>query len=111
MTGNSTELFLYRVSKVTAGIEKYCGATFKQNQTDRDSRDSRLWSKTGGKQMVSQMKRTQLFINWMTKRTNFNQSGDNTVSTKLDKLVKISQFDGKKYTVSLMGRYAGTHFL
>ena len=35
MTGKSTELFLYRVSKVTAGIEKYCGATFKQNQTDR----------------------------------------------------------------------------
>ena len=65
--------------------------------------------------MVSQMKKTQLFINWMTKRTNFNQSDDNTVSTKFDKLddnkVKFSQFDGKKYTVSLMGRYAGTQFL
>ena len=51
----------------------------------------------------------------MTKRTNFNQSDDNTVSTKFDKLddnkVKFSQFDGKKYTVSLMGRYAGTQFL
>ena len=49
MTGKSTELFLYRVSKVTAGIEKYCGATFKQRQTDKQQQGLSSVVKNRGK--------------------------------------------------------------